>query len=1555
MHRREIAWAMSLIMTAGLLQVTAPPVQAAVGDNEPAAQKSRPAAPARPAPSVRPRKADPRGRLAATPPTVTWPKAGRADFVLGTRTPVKGTVGGVAVTVMPAATRAATATKAAAGAATAVPVTVRVETLDRAASERAGVTGPVLKVSRADGAAGPAQAVTMSVDYRGFAGAYGGDFGARLRMVRLPDCALVTPGQAACAPRAVSTVNDTEDGSVSAQVTAGPAPTLFALAAQEASAQGNYGATSLAPSAKWSVAPSSGGYNWDYPITVPPVPGGQVPAISLGYNSQSIDGRTATTNNQGSWIGEGFGYEPGYVERQYKTCRDDGHETSGDNCWAYDNATIMLNGKSNTLVRTGSTWRFGSDDGSTIERVTGATNDDNDGESWVVTTTDGTKYYFGLNRLPGWTATKEETRSTWTVPVFGDDKTNAEDAKANGGVDKPEPCYQESFAKAFCQQAWRWNLDYVKDVHGNVVSYFYEKEINAYALGGKLDVNGTPYTRGGYLKRIDYGQRAGAVYSTNAPARVVFDTLERCLPGGGVTCGPGDLKESTALNWQDTPFDRICAADTKCKMTQTVPSFFTRRRLTGITAQIRSGTDWAPVNGWTFDHIFTNNGDGSRSLWLSKITHSGYGGIRNTTPLTLPSVELLPLQLPNRIDIPNDNVSELVRPRLSTVYTESGAQVDVSYEDPDCSAGALPTVGKSTRRCYPVKWSPGGEVKPITDWFHKYVVKEVIETDRTGGAPDQVTRYDYRGDAGWRYADATGLSKDEGDYLSWSQWRGYAKVVVTEGDGQAMTTKSEHTYLRGLDGDKDPDGGTRAVTREDSTGATYRDTDQLAGFEIETAVYDGATVITKTITKPRVQQVATVQHPWGTDNASFVQPEVVRGFSLLANGKWRETKSVTTYDPKIGRVTRVEDFGDVSTTEDDQCTRSEYADNPSLGILNLISRKETVAVNCTATVNRATEVLADERTYYDSKSLGAAPDPGNPTRTESIASHDGKVATYFVDGESLFDEYGRPKLTKDGAGTATTITYTQVDGLTTKKVETGPLGTVTTEYATPWAQPTAQIDLNSKRTDLGYDKLGRLIKVLMPNRPRTDAATLKYTYSFVRDQPVFVKTEKLRNDGTYRSEFQIYDGFLRPRQIQSEGPRGGRLVADNFYTPTGKLAQTNDTYYAAGAPSGAILPSRNGDVDGQTQFIYDGADRVTDTITLRAGDERWRTVTTYEGADQVSVTPPSGGTATTKILDARGQTRKLLQYKGPKPVGEADTTSYTYTPAGKLSTVTDPADNTWKHFYDVRGREIATEDPDTGRTTSTYDKLDRLETTEDSRDITLTTTYDAVGRKTALYHGDTLTGTKLSSWTYDAVAKGQLYASTRYVNGARYEVRYPVLDALYRPLVTEHVFPKADAGQTLGGVYSSSVTYHTDGTVQGVGFSAAGGLEAESVAYMYDDVDGGHDNENLRQVRRIVGKDTYATNMAYAPTGELLKAELSTGGRKAWATATYEQGTKRLIGAGVVRQAIITPGGPPDPTPVNDVDQKFTYDDAGNVLSMRTRRRPASVISNASGTTTCAG
>lgn len=1503
---RPVAWATAGLMGASLIQVATPPAVAEPKLNRPDSTDPGKILPKRDPLPVKPRTANPAVIAAATEPdAVTWPAAGVADIKVPTTAAISPTassimpaestdIGGLPVSVSPVSEPIDAKAKAPAGrdgGTDPVPSKVRVEVLDRGTTERAKVNGPLVRVTRTDGRSTDGT-VRLGLGYAGIAGAYGGDFGGRLRLVQLPECALTAPEQAQCAATPVPTSNDSESKTLSAEVRTGA---LVAMVAADASSQGDYSATKLAPSAKWSVGQSAGGFSWDYPLRTPPVPGDGAPPVTLAYSSQSVDGRTAATNNQGSWIGEGFNYEPGHIERRYHPCSEDGHDRYADQCWAHDNATILLNGQSTELVKSGDTWRFAADDGSKVERLTGAVNGDNNGEYWKVTATDGTEYYFGLNRLPGWTSGKEETKSTWTMPIYGDDKG--------------EPCYDETFASAHCDQAWRWSLDYVKDRHGNISSYFYQQEVNHYARGGRTDVIGVSYVRGGWLKRIDYGQRHDEVYTTSAPARVRFDTKERCLPSGDIDCDPQDLNDTTAPHWPDVPFDRNCAANTKCTLDQRAPSFWTRARLTGITTEIREGSNWAAVDHWKLDHLLTDNGDGSRTLWLHKITHSGLYG--PGVDIAMPSVELGGLQLPNRIDRSGDHIAPLVRFRLATVWTETGGQIDVNYAAPDCTLSNLPTPGNSTRRCYPVRWNPLGSGDPITDWFHKYVVEQVVETDRTGGAPDMVTHYQYLGGAAWRHADPDGITDPED--LTWSEWRGYGRVVVTSGDGQVQRTKTENRYLRGMHGDKDPDGGTRTVTVTDSTGGTHTDHDEFSSHEVENIVYNGAEVVSKEIATLWRHNTATETHSWGSKKAWFVNTTTARKLAALAAGGWRETKQTLTFDTSFGRLTQIDDEGDVAVTGDESCSRTTYTDNPTRHLHNLVSRVESVSVRCSVTPDRSKQVISDNRTSYDGKAFGESPTLGNPTRTERLKSHDGASATYVRASESTFDEYGRPLTAVDALGTVTTMEYTDTNGLTTMVKTTNPLQHVTTvEYTPAWDLPVSQVDANGLETELEYDGLGRLTKVWLPDRSGLSglAPSIRFTYLVRTDKPVAVKTERWQVGGSYRVEYQLHDGLLRPRQVQSEGPDGTRVIADTFYTATGQVAKAYETYTVAGAPSDVIYPAVNGDVNGQTLYVYDGADRVKAEIFAVAGNEKWRTTTTY-GGDRVSVDPPTGGIPTTTVTNALGKTTELRQYQGSEPSGDFDATMYAYDEAGRLETVIGPAGNVWTHEYDQMSRKTSSVDPDSGRSTFIYDDLDRITSTTNALDQTISTTYDQIGRKSALYKGSAETGELLSSWTYDLEMLGHISSASRWVEGHEYATYYSIYDEFYRPAGTYISVPE-HAGAELAGLYTFGTEYNSDGTVQSKSWSDGGGLPFEPIIYTYDE---------MQRVTAMTGDAAYVTDVDYASTGEVLQTEAVVGNRKVWSTYEYEQGTKRLTRQRLDRLL----------APVVDIDARYTYDPAGNI------------------------
>ena len=99
----------------------------------------------------------------------------------------------------------------------------------------------------------------------------------------------------------------------------------------------------------------------------------------------------------------------------------------------------------------------------------------------------------------------------------------------------------------------------------------------------------------------------------------------------------------------------------------------------------------------------------------------------------------------------------------------------VNYSDRECTSTALPLwtdADINTKRCFPAyyqpDYSPSGH---LVDWYHKYVVNSVVDSDLVGGAAPKITSYTYVGSPAWHY-DTSGALKPR--YRTWSDWRGYA-------------------------------------------------------------------------------------------------------------------------------------------------------------------------------------------------------------------------------------------------------------------------------------------------------------------------------------------------------------------------------------------------------------------------------------------------------------------------------------------------------------------------------------------------------------------------------------------------------------------------------------------------------------------------------------------------------------------------------------------------------------------------------------------------------------
>ncbi|MFJ3646554.1 polymorphic toxin type 28 domain-containing protein [Streptomyces murinus] len=1479
-----------------------------------------------------------------------WPKTGKATADVPVARPISVAVGGLGVKLaqVPAAksTAKSGAKNAPAPKASGPAEQVALGVRSQAAAKRAGVNGVLLTVGPAGPVSGKSVGDTdrlrLSLDYSSFSDVYGGNFGPRLRLVTLPACALTTPEKKSCRSQRPVTGADNDarsqtlTGFVSAGALKSGTPMLLAASADSSGGGGDYGATPLSPTATWEAGGSTGDFTWNYPLRVPPATAGPSPNLSISYNSGSVDGRTAGENNQTSVIGEGFSLTESYIERKYASCKDDGQTGKGDQCWKYANATLVLNGKAVELVNTcadkaacdtaalsqtsGGSWKVKNEDGSKVEHLTGATgNGDDNTEYWKVTDASGTQYFFGKHRLPGWsdkgtTDTADDdpvTNSVWAAPVFGDDSG--------------EPCYKSTgFADSSCNQAWRWNLDYVVDTHGNASSYWYTKETNYYSRNADTTVNGTAYTRGGYLNRINYGLRSDLIYSKPAAQQVRFTYAERCL----TSCST--LTKDTKANWPDVPYDMICAANTKC-ITQIGPAFFTRKRLTDITTSVWTGTGTAQrdVDAWHLDQGFPDTGDASSpSLWLKSIQNTGKA---TGTDAEMQPVVFGGIQLSNHVEGSGPDTLRYIKWRVRTIKSETGSTITVNYSDPDCVWGtSMPAdVDKNSRRCFPVKWSQSGAT-PVTDWFHKYVVTSVFQDDPYGHGDTGEKYYDYQGGAGWGYADDEGLTKAAN--RTWSQWRGYGKVVETSGDSEGPRSKKSTLYMRGLNGEKELDGTARVEKVTDSTGTAIDDSRQLSGFVRETIVYNGTEELSSTVNTPWSHKTGSHTYSWGTTEAWIVQP----GDSVTRTKTSTGTRTVatkSTYDQVYGMPMTVEDSGDTAKTGDETCTRTSYTRNTTDWLVDRVSRVETYAAGCAATPVLPRDAVSDVTTGYDGQAVGVAPTKGDVTSTYRLADYGtDKTPVYQKVSAATYDRLGRPLSATDAVNQTTSTKYEPDDtgyGPLTRTTSTDPkLYATVTDMDPAWGTATKVTDANGNVTEWSLDALGRLVSIWKPDRSRAlgDAASIVYSYSVNQTKETWIRTGTLKSDGTtYNYSYEIFDSLLRSRQKQMPAPGGGRVIAETLYDDRGQAYLTNEQVHDNVAPEGTLANTFPGSVPASTETVFDAAGRATGTIFRVYDQEKWRTGINDQG-DRTAVTAAPGGTGTLTVTDAQGRIVERREYAGPSPTGTAYTrTLYTYTSAGLIDTMTGPDNAVWDYGYDLRGRQTEVTDPDKGKVTTAYDDSDRpvsVTTTVNGVAKALITGYDELGRKTGTWEDVKDNNHQLTKFTYDSLAKGLPTAAIRYVGGTTGKIYSQVVtgyDSLGRPKGTKTVIAATDPLVVAGApqTYSTSAVYNIDGTLQSTSLPAVGALPAESVARSYN---------GLGMLTGTSGMTDYVQNIGYSPYGEIEETRLgtSTGAKQLQILNRYEDGTRRLSNTHTVDQT--------NADYTSDID--YAYDATGNVKSI---------------------
>ncbi|MEU5094893.1 RHS repeat-associated core domain-containing protein [Streptomyces sp. NPDC020996] len=1471
---------------------------------------------------------------------------------------------------------------------------------DRASAVSQGVDGAVLVVQAPDTGAVP---VSVKLDYARFKRLYGADWASRLRFVQFPDCYLTTPDDEACQTyEELETTNDTASASLTATVdpaaddTVTPASATTSPATGSGAVQasyrtstgatqtatggstavvgavdsggsggGTFKATPLASDGKWEAGGSSGAFTWSYPLNIPSPPAGPAPQVSFEYSSQTVDGRTAVSSPQASWIGEGWSYDAGYIERRYRSCKDDRKtldagtpnntakkDKTSDQCWVSHNAVMSLNGKTTELIRDAAPgsdpekdterYRPQQDDGTRIEHRVGGSNDDNNGEYWVVTTTDGTQYFYGLNSVGGGHA---DTDSVSTVPVFGNHPG--------------EPCHADTFADSRCgsgkQQAWRWGLDKVVDVHGNTMIVNWTQETNYYAVRKKFK-SPEQYDRYAYPTLIEYGMRPDSL--TKPSATVAFGVKQRCLKSE-TACTAANFAKTDDPGayrpWWDTPGNLNCKSTSK--LCPPFPSFWTQMRLDTVTTKAaRAGqTGLGPVDKYTLHQSFPADWyDSAPGLWLNSITRTGYAPgdttgtvqskdgvsfaaytVGSTSPL---HARLRDRQLPNLVLTgKSDQRPGFTRPRIGTVSTEYGGDIEVEYKG-GCAAEPAEDKGKANGTCYPVRWSPDGDEKtPAKAWFNKYVVHSVTETDKvTSHGPPVVTKYTYSGPA-WAKSDDEFTRPALRTY---SDWRGYRQVKAVKGrksvseqgdvNAQSLTTTR---YFQGAGGEVKDSTSTYTLLADDAP--------QYAGMTAESITYrdsDGQ-VLKRTLNFPWSKQTASRARE--NEDGTAADPLLAHRIGIKrtdeiqtvdsGDGGWRAVRTLTTVDDTYGLPKQVETAvvkpdGTGETLSNQTCTKTFYVHNTTAWLIGLPKEQRTTATSCAGydTADPATELKSAVRTSYDNLAYEATPTKGLVT---SVAEINGTGTAYSVVTDTTYDPLGRVRTVKaPGAGTTETR-YTPGDegGPVTETKLLDALGhTTTTTFDPGRGLPLTVTDPNGRVTRNEYDALGRLVKGWSASRSsggKSPDVVIDYqpaiaTSSENRPAAVIVKT--LKDDGSYATGITLYDGLMREVQKQTEAHGPGRIIADTTYDDHGLVFEQTGGYLAKGAPEPKLFAPRSKSlIPSSVKHRYDGMEREVRASTYHDGDYQYATSTWYS-LSSTYVNPAGSTTPRTRTYyDALGRVTSVKHYT--QEAGDSETgrtTAYAYDARGNRRSVTDPAGNVWSYTYDARGRVTSATDPDTGTTETWYDAADRPDHVKNARGQETYTEYDLLGRVKYIRQGSA-TATPVKEYTYDDAPGGigRPSGSKRHTDNGDYTNRVTGYDADYHPTGSETVIPANSMTTGLAGKYTYSYTYTPTGKPQSVTVPAAGGLAQEKVVTRYN-ADGLPESTS--------GLTWYTSDATYSPYGEVLRTVSGSQPYRVWTTNFVDPHTGRLARTVADRE---TDG------PHRITDSFYSYDVSGTITS----------------------
>ena len=423
---------------------------------------------------------------------------------------------------------------------------------------------------------------------------------------------------------------------------------------------------------------------------------------------------------------------------------------------------------------------------------------------------------------------------------------------------------------------------------------------------------------------------------------------------------------------------------------------------------------------------------------------------------------------------------------------------------------------------------------------------------------------------------------DNTDYTGTPRLANKIRVVtaVTRDDAMGGTSTSRIHYRGGLyEGyPKCEFRGFREVTVTDATGAktraTYLQDDACWGHSNGSQRFSADNALMSATESEWTYR--EIQTPTD-DQKGIVFPyvEIARTKTFDGADTPRTREQHYVYDD-YGNVTHVSDSGDTDIDGDEVRTRTDYAVDDNLWLVNRPSRVVIEDKQAGAwTPARITY------THYDNSTHGTV-SAGNVTRIDAWVNGTDYATTTFG-----HDAYGNVVWTRDAnangaadwavnrAGHTTDVAFDSVFH-TVPIEQRNALEHVTRIEYDSLLRPTTTTDANGHTTTTTYDTHGRPTAI---TKPGDDAATV--TTEYVQDgvAPEYTVQRSHTADDQWLTRYTLVDGF--GRTIQTKVPDGDSFISsEQFYDALGRKAAASQSYRTSSLMSD------------------DPADRVTEELPL---------------------------------------------------------------------------------------------------------------------------------------------------------------------------------------------------------------------------------------------------------------------------------------------------------------------------------------------------------------------